>query len=479
MTKLPTVQDVVHITHTARAKCLKTTLLQDAIMPQTHSLKYLFHTYSANALSYNLGQEKSEPICPLDQASINNHVDKIIRLSKNSNRPYIVLFGAGDGRLAKNLIEDLAKMNAEPENNHLNPTKPTVILCELNPHRIREAISNKVLPPLDLFAPQNQEPSINILVDTSARALLLLLAGCGISLENSFFYLHPGLPTPETNKLRAAMQLLQRSRVCSELAPEGSAPSVKPKQLPDQTLTQAVEPAPNLVPNLAPGTLSILAILHPEETQINEFCAHIPPQVKELVIVWDSDSPINKQISCPCPLIQKNRPLAGNFAKQRNYALSFCTAPWVLALDADERLAPESWQQVLALTAQNDISAAFLPRLTLYPNEGHFRTGFGLWPDPQLRLFKQTQSTCFNRPVHEILEGVEGPQVLLLHSSILHYSYILKNRERLQERLAVFNQAAGREVHKLSQEYPFLPLTWYAEFQKISAPIKYIILPKD
>lgn len=450
-----------------KLKRLKTTLLQDAIMPQSHNLKHLFHTYSATALSYNLGQAKSEPVSPLDPASIQQHVDKIIRLSKNSKRPYIVLFGAGDGRLANTLIENLAKMEAEgncptPPLSPVPPVPPVpkVILCELNPHRIRQAISNKILPPLDLSAPQSQATALNILVDSSARALLLLLAGCGISLENSFFYLHPGLPTPETNKLRAAMQLLQRSRVCSELAPADGLNL-------------------NTDTHQTPGALSILAIFHPDEAQIDEFCAHIPPQVKELVIVWDSDSPINKDLSCPCPLIQKHRPLAGNFAKQRNYALSFCTAPWVLALDADERLAPESWQQVLALTAQNDISAAFLPRLTLYPNEGHFRTGFGLWPDPQLRLFKQTQSTRFNRPVHEILEGVEGPQALLPHASILHYSYILKNRELLQERLAVFNQAAGREVHKLSQEYPFLSLGWYAEFQKISAPIKYIILPKD
>ena len=426
-------------------------------MPQKYNLNRLLQTYSANALSYNLGQLKSEVFFPLDDNAINYHVDKIIRLSKNSGRPYIVLFGAGDGRLAKALIETLAGINAGVENNQ---PPPTVILCELNPNRIREAIANKILPPLSLNTNQTAPCPINILVDTSARALLMLLAGCGINLENSFFYLHPDLPAPETNKLRAAMQLLQRSRVCSEITP---ASSLKPNPEAQQ----------------ATGKLSILAIFHPEETQIDDFCAQIPPQVQELVIVWDSETPINKQISCACPVIQKHRPLAGNFAKQRNYALSLCTAPWVLALDADERLAPETWQQVFALTTQQDISAAFLPRLTFYPNEAHFRVGFGLWPDPQLRLFKQTPNTRFNRPVHEILEGIEGQQVLLLHAPILHYSYTLKNRELLQERLAVFNQAAGREVHMLSEEYPCLPLAWHNEFQKISAQIQYIILPKD
>ena len=426
-------------------------------MPQNYNLNRLLQTYSANVLSYNLGQLKSEVFSPLSESAINYHVDKIIRLSKNSGRPYIVLFGAGDGRLAKALIETLAGINAEVENNQ---PSPTVILCELDPNRIREAISNNALPPLDLNVAPAQTPSLNILVDTSARALLMLLAGCGINLENSFFYLHPDLPAPETNKLRAAMQLLQRSRVCSEITP---ASSLKPNAEAQQTS----------------GKLSILAIFHPEETQIDDFCAQIPPQVQELVIVWDSETPINKQISCACPVIQKHRPLAGNFAKQRNYALSLCTAPWVLALDADERLAPETWQQVLNLTTQQDISAAFLPRLTFYPNQNHFRAGLGLWPDPQLRLFKQTPKTRFDRPVHEILEGIEGQQILLLHAPILHYSYTLKNRELLQERLAVFNQAAGHNMHMLSQEYPFLPLAWHADFQKISAQIQYIILPKD
>ncbi len=253
------------------------------------------------------------------------------------------------------------------------------------------------------------------------------------------------------------MQLVQHSQACSNAL-------------------QACETKVDL--NSSGTKLSILAIFHPDETHVDEFCAEIPAAAKELIIVWDSNTAVSKNLNCACPVIQKHRPLTGDFAAQRNYALAFCTAPWVLALDADERLPPKSWQQVLEITNQNEIEACFLPRLTLYPNELHFRAGFGLWPDPQLRLFKKTAQTQFNRPIHEVLQGVEGSQALLLHAPILHYSYILKNRELLQQRLAVFNQAAGREAHRLNQEYPCLPMAWHDQFQKISAPIKYLVLPR-
>jgi hypothetical protein len=79
--------------------------------------------------------------------------------------------------------------------------------------------------------------------------------------------------------------------------------------------------------------------------------------VKELVIVWDSPIPHKMSLDANCPVIQKHRNLAGDFAAQRNYALSLCTAPWVLALDGDERIDGKGWQEIKEAASQQEINA--------------------------------------------------------------------------------------------------------------------------
>lgn len=150
---------------------------------------------------------------------------------------------------------------------------------------------------------------------------------------------------------------------------------------------------------------------------------------------------------------------------------------WVLALDGDEQLAPETWQQIMQVTAEDKLAACFLPRITFFSDTKHFRAGYGLWPDPQLRLFKRTDKTKFINPVHEVLTGVSGTTAFLLHCPILHYSYILKDRQMLAQRLDVFNQAAGKNLHRLSEEYPCLSIAWHDDFQAISQPVQYLLLP--
>ncbi len=98
------------------------------------------------------------------------------------------------------------------------------------------------------------------------------------------------------------------------------------------------------------------------------------------------------------------------FPAQRNMALSLCQTPWVLFLDADERISPELAQELAALLAAGPTSAGYwIPRHNQF--FGRTVRGGGWYPDPQLRLLCRARARYDEaRLVHELvlLDGTAG-----------------------------------------------------------------------
>ncbi|MBQ4132838.1 MAG: hypothetical protein IJD04_03770 [Desulfovibrionaceae bacterium] len=375
--------------------------------------------------------------------------ERLSRMLTRSGRGNLALFGAGNPEF----ISACARLCRE--------NGRRLFLCELNLHRARILTENPIWMQL-------AETCIPVF-DASSRALLTLLAGSGLNIENTLFHLTPpapdkSSPAAELKKLQACMRLVQRSRAVFGLeAPPCSGADARRHH------AQSADLSPFF------SQISVMAILHPEEPGLAEFCAHIPAGIRELVIVWDSPRPLSRPLKAACPIVQACRDLNGDFSAQRNFALSLCRGEWALALDGDERLEPQAWETIGTAVCEHPATAFFLPRFTLFPDKEHFRMGYGLWPDYQLRLFQRTEKTFFTRPVHEILTGFAGPAAILPEAGIQHLSYISKNRNLLAERLEVFNQAMGRAAHHLSREYPHLPLSWSRAFRKICPGLKYIL----
>jgi len=111
-----------------------------------------------------------------------------------------------------------------------------------------------------------------------------------------------------------------------------------------------------------------------------------------------------------------------DFASQRNAALQLVRDPWVLFLDADERITPALARAVRrALHDVNDGIAGFwIARQNFF--FGRWVRGGGWWPDYQLRLFRVDRGRY--RPdqlVHEVVE-LDG-HVQALHTPLLHVNY--------------------------------------------------------
>lgn len=110
-----------------------------------------------------------------------------------------------------------------------------------------------------------------------------------------------------------------------------------------------------------------------------------------------------------------------NSATQKNWAIPQATHPWVLIVDADERVTPELRGEILTILASPhprdgyDIGRAnhFLGRPVRFS---------GWQNDSCLRLFRRDKGRYQDRHVHADVE-IQGGRVGRLHNKLLHYTF--------------------------------------------------------
>ncbi len=107
------------------------------------------------------------------------------------------------------------------------------------------------------------------------------------------------------------------------------------------------------------------------------------------------------------------------FAKQKQFAIDKVTLPWVLVLDADERVTESLKREIVEAIMAKDIDGYFIPRKNFFL--GKWIKHSGWWPDYTLRLFKRDKGKMEEREVHEkiVIDG----RADYLKEPILHYTY--------------------------------------------------------
>ncbi len=112
------------------------------------------------------------------------------------------------------------------------------------------------------------------------------------------------------------------------------------------------------------------------------------------------------------------RPWPG-FVEQKAFALSQAHYPWVLNLDADERVSPELRREIEAVLADPQADGYYIPRLVYYLGRWWWRGGW--YPDHRLRLFRRERVVWGGVDPHEkvILHGRSAR----LRGPMLHYTY--------------------------------------------------------
>jgi glycosyltransferase involved in cell wall biosynthesis len=163
--------------------------------------------------------------------------------------------------------------------------------------------------------------------------------------------------------------------------------------------------------------LSAALITKNEETNLRECLPglHFAAQI----VVLDSgstDSTLEVAARFGCEIFSENWK---GFGPQKQSAVDKCRHPWVLLLDADERIPAETASRIKKIALDPSISASgyTFPRKNYF--QGRWIKHMGYWPDRILRLFRRTCGGMTPARVHEAVR-VDGP-VADLETPIEHY----------------------------------------------------------
>jgi len=130
-----------------------------------------------------------------------------------------------------------------------------------------------------------------------------------------------------------------------------------------------------------------------------------------------------------------------NYSDQKNFANSKAKYPWILSLDADERLSSELKDEVKCLMDQEPECSGFsMPRQANYL--GKWIRHSGWYPDRKTRLFRKDKVQWAGEYVHESLV-VEG-KVKKLEGTIHHFTY-----RDINDHISRVNQFSALGAQKL------------------------------
>ncbi|MCX2727139.1 glycosyltransferase [Thermomicrobium sp. 4228-Ro] len=129
-----------------------------------------------------------------------------------------------------------------------------------------------------------------------------------------------------------------------------------------------------------------------------------------------------------------------DFPSQRNAALALAREPWVLFVDADERVTPQLAEEIRAALAQGDERVAGFWIPTQNWMWGKWIRGGGWWPDEHLRLLRVGRARYRSEiTVHEVVE-LDG-EARHLASPLVHLNYDSR-REFVRKQLSYARLAA-------------------------------------
>ncbi len=196
--------------------------------------------------------------------------------------------------------------------------------------------------------------------------------------------------------------------------------------------------------------LSVIIITFNEAANI-EACLKSVSFADELVVLDSGSTDGTPELARRLGAVVHQSTTWPGFGAQKNRALALAHNPWVLSLDADERVTPELARQIRQRVLEDADAAYEMARLTQFC--GRWIHHCGWTPDHVLRLFKRGSARFSDDLVHERLLLNHGV-TRRLSSPLLHYSYptpahYWRKLEQYSQAWAQQRFASGQKVSML------------------------------
>ncbi len=151
------------------------------------------------------------------------------------------------------------------------------------------------------------------------------------------------------------------------------------------------------MPNSEKLPVTVCMIVRNEETNLSDAIDSVSDVVSEIVVIdtgsYDKTREIAKDAGCNL----FDFTWIDDFAAARNFALSKATQPWILSLDADQRLPKSSVSQLRQVIHQNIDSAVV--HIETYDANNQLIVQY-----PALRLFRADPRISYSGRVHESID---------------------------------------------------------------------------
>ncbi|HON58919.1 MAG TPA: glycosyltransferase family 2 protein [Smithella sp.] len=162
-----------------------------------------------------------------------------------------------------------------------------------------------------------------------------------------------------------------------------------------------------------------VAIITKDEGENIHACLQSVAFARQVVVVdsGSRDATLKIAEAFGCEIYQESW---RGFGPQKQSAVDKCREPWVLVLDADERVPPETADIIKEIVTNSNVKEAgfSFPRKNYF--QGRWIKHAGWWPDRVMRLFRKDAGKISDAMVHESVE-VRG-FVGCLNVPIEHYT---------------------------------------------------------
>ncbi len=137
------------------------------------------------------------------------------------------------------------------------------------------------------------------------------------------------------------------------------------------------------------------------------------------------------------------------YGQQKQSALEKTCYRWVLSIDADERIPPETANTIKQILQSPKAVAYSFPRKNYF--HGKWIKCCGWWPDRVVRLFDK-YSGRFKGIVHESWQT--NGKIIHLDVPIEHYTY--KNYSHIIQKMNIYSTLTAKELYKKNKTVSFI-----------------------
>jgi glycosyltransferase involved in cell wall biosynthesis len=187
--------------------------------------------------------------------------------------------------------------------------------------------------------------------------------------------------------------------------------------------------------------ISAVIITFNEEKRLEPALKSLAGLVSEIVVVdsFSTDKTVKLTKKYTNKVFQRKWT---DYTDQKNYANARTSFPWILSLDADERISPELREEILEIKKEEPECDGFsIPRQVYYL--GKWIRHSGWYPDRKLRLFRKERARWEGEYVHERLV-IEG-KIQKLSGSIHHFTY--RNISEHLDRINKFSELGAQKLY--------------------------------